>query len=57
MQQLGYFSVFIARELRIEDVHAFQASKALRNCSMRALKQYHQPFVSALTLCTLVSHL
>ena len=33
MQQLGYFSLFIARELRIEDVNAFQASKALRNCS------------------------
>ena len=32
MQQLGYFSLFIARELRIEDVNAFQASKALRNC-------------------------
>ena len=28
MQQLGYFSLFIARELRIEDVNAFQASKA-----------------------------
>ena len=39
MQQLGYFSLFIARELRIKDVHAFQASKALRNCSMRVLKQ------------------
>ena len=35
MQQLGYFSLFIARELRIEDVNALQASKALRNCSMR----------------------
>ena len=34
MQQLGYFSLIIARELRIEDVNAFQASKALRNCSM-----------------------
>ena len=34
MQQLGYFSLFIARELRIEDVNAFQASKALGNCSM-----------------------
>ena len=33
MQQLGYFSLFISRELRIEDVNAFQASKALRNCS------------------------
>ena len=51
MQQLGYFSLFIARELRIEDVNTFQASKALRNCTMRVLKQKHQPFVSALTLC------
>ena len=34
LQQLGYFSLFIARELRIEDVNDFQASKALRNCSM-----------------------
>ena len=33
MQQLGYLSLFIARELRIEDVNAFQAAKALRNCS------------------------
>ena len=33
------FSFFIARELRIEDVNAFQAAKALRNCSMRVLKQ------------------
>ena len=57
MQQLGYFSLFIARELRIEDVNAFQASKALLNCTMRVLKQKHQPLVSALTLCTLVTHL
>ena len=28
MQQLGYFSLFIARELRIDDVNAIQASKA-----------------------------
>ena len=34
MQQLGYFSLFIARERRTEDVEAFQASKALRNCTM-----------------------
>ena len=33
MQQLGYFSLLIVRELRIEDVNAFQAPKALRNCS------------------------
>ena len=39
IQQLGYFSLFIARELRIEDVNAFQASKALQNCTMRVLKQ------------------
>ena len=39
MQQLGYFSTFIARELRTEDVNTFQASKALRKCSMRVLKQ------------------
>ena len=39
MKQLGYFSLFIARELRIEDVNAFQAPKALRNCSMRVFKQ------------------
>ena len=57
LQQLGYFSLFIARELRIEDVKAFQAYKAIRNCTMRVLKQKHQPFVSALTLCTLVTHL
>ena len=41
MQQLGYFSLFIARELRIEDVNAFQASKSLRNCTIRVLKQKH----------------
>ena len=57
MQQLEYFSLLIARELRIEDVNTFQASKALRNCSMRVLKQKHQPLVSALTLCTLLTHL
>ena len=56
MQQLGYFSLFIARELRIEDVDAFQASKSLRTCTMRVLKRKHQPLVSALTLCTLVTH-
>ena len=28
MQQLEYFSLFIARELRTEDVNAFQASKS-----------------------------
>ena len=39
MQYLGYFSLFIARELRIEDVNAFQAPKALQNCTMRVLKQ------------------
>ena len=49
IQQLGYFLLFIARELRIEDVNAFKASKALRNFTMRVLKQKHQPLVSALT--------
>ena len=34
-----FLTFFIARELRIEDVNDFQASKALRNCSMRVLKQ------------------
>ena len=34
VQQLGYFSLFIASVLRIENVNAFQASKALRHCSM-----------------------
>ena len=29
LQQLGYFSLFIARELRIEDVNDFQAAKPL----------------------------
>ena len=56
MQQLVYFSLFfIEKELRIEDVNVFQASKALRNCKMRVLKQKHQSLVSALTLCTLYS--
>ena len=36
---IGIFLIFIAGELRIEDVNAFQASNALRNCSMRVLKQ------------------
>ena len=30
MQQLGYFSTFIARELRIENVYAFQAPKLFK---------------------------
>ena len=57
MQQLGYFSHLIAREYRIKDVNVSQASKALRNCTMRILKQQHKPLVSAFTLCTLVTHL
>ena len=37
---IGIFLTFYS----IEDVNAFQASKALRNCTMRVLKQKHQPF-------------
>ena len=39
MQQLEYFSIFIAGELRTEDGKAFQAAKTLRNRPMRVLKQ------------------
>ena len=50
-QQLGYFSTFIARELRTEDVYAFQASKALPNCSLRVLKKITP------AICISINHL
>ena len=37
MQQLGYFSLFTARELRIEDVNAFHVSSKLFDESLETI--------------------